>query len=275
MIVMTADRTIRSPYRSKPKERQAEILKLLEKDGQVRIKQLADDLQTTTVTVRNDLDLLEKEGLIERVPGGAVNAVSNVYNTEFQRRRMLNKEAKKAIATALLNEIEDGDTLFINGGSTTYYAAQLFKRFKKHLIIITNSISIAMELGATPTFTVILTGGQINPFYSFTCGPETLDQLRHYQVKKAVISIDGVDETGIMTIHPEESTIAKMMIERSGRSIIIADSSKVGKQGLCTICGLSQIDLLITDSDAEPGNIEKIRLAGVESIIAKKESSGL
>ena len=137
--------------------------------------------------------------------------------------------------------------------------AQALKRLKRRLIIITNSISIALEVGATPTFTVILAGGQINPFYSFTCGTEALDQLRRYQVDMAILSIDGIDESGVTTIHPEESDIAKMMIERSHRRVVLADNSKLGKQGLCTICGLEQVDMLITDADASPEVLKVLR----------------
>ncbi len=257
----------------KVESRRDKIMELLEHDGQVRITQLAELLETTTVTIRSDLTAMEQEGLVERVPGGAIPNSINLFNQEFQRRKSRNTEAKRVIATAVVREIEDGDTLFINGGTTTYFAAQMLKKVRKRLIVITNSISIALELGTTPTYTVILTGGQINPYYSFTCGTEALDQLRRYQVNKAILSIDGIDESGVMTIHPEESTIAKMMIERSRRCIIIADSTKVGKEGLCTICDLGQVDMLITDSDVSPQVVETIRAAGVETKIISKESA--
>ena len=260
----------RSP---KVESRRDRIMEMLDRDGQVRIAQLAEMLETTTVTIRSDLAAMEQEGLIERVPGGAIPTAINLFNQEFQRRKSKNTEAKRVIAAAMAREIEDGDTLFINGGTTTYFAAQMIKKVRKRLIVITNSVSIALELGTTPTYTVILTGGQINPYYSFTCGTEALDQLRRYQVNKAVLSIDGIDESGVMTIHPEECTIAKMMIERARRSIIIADSSKVGKEGLCTICDLGQVDILITDSDAPAQAVESIRACGVEIKIIPKEST--
>ncbi len=260
----------RSP---KVESRRDRIMEMLEHDGQVRIAQLAELLETTTVTIRSDLAAMEQEGLVERVPGGAVATAMNLFNQEFQRRKSKNTEAKRVIAAAVAREVEDGDTLFINGGTTTYFSAQMLKKVRKRLIVITNSISIALELGTTPTYTVILTGGQINPYYSFTCGTEALDQLRRYQVNKAILSIDGIDESGVMTIHPEESTIAKMMIERSRTCIIIADSTKVGKEGLCTICDLGQVDMLITDSDVSPQVVESIRAAGVETKIVPKESA--
>ncbi len=244
--------------------RREKIIDLLERDGQVRVAQLAELLNTTTVTIRSDLDAMEQDGLVERVSGGAVPTTMSLYNREFMRRKRLNTDGKRAIAVAAADEIQDGDTLFINGGSTTYFAALHLKKTRKNLIVVTNSISVATELGAAPTYTVILVGGQINSYFSFTCGTEALNQLSQYQAAKAILSIDGIDARGVMTIHPEESAIAESMIQRARRRIILADGSKVGKEGFCTICDLSKIDALITDKTADPEHLEAIREQGVE-----------
>lgn len=244
--------------------RRDKVLELLERDGQVHIAQLAEMLNTTTVTIRSDLDSMERDGLVERIPGGAVPTTMSMYNREFLRRKRLNTEDKRALAAAIVDEIHDGDTLFMNGGSTTYFAALTLKKTKKQLIVVTNSISIAIELGTSPTFTVILVGGQINSYYSFTCGTEALNQLQQYRVNRAILSIDGVDASGITTIHPEESAIAGKMIEHAERTIVLADGSKVGKGSFCTICGMDQVDLLITNRTADSQIVDAIRELGVE-----------
>ena len=243
--------------------RRDKIMELLEQDGQVRVAQLAEMLNTTTVTIRSDLDSMEQDGLVERVPGGAVPTTMSMYNREFLRRKRMYSEDKRTLAAAVAEEVSDGDTLFMNGGSTTYFAALTLKKLKKQLIVVTNSVSIAIELGTSPTFTVILVGGQVNSYYSFTCGTEALNQLQQYQVNKAILSIDGVDEAGITTIHPEESSVAAKMIERARRTIIIADGSKIGKDGLCTICPMDRIDLLITNQSASPEAVDRLREMGV------------
>ena len=157
--------------------RREKIIDLLERDGQVRVAQLAELLNTTTVTIRSDLDAMEQDGLVERVSGGAVPTTMSLYNREFMRRKRMNTDGKRAIAIAAAEEVQDGDTLFINGGSTTYFAALHLKKTRKNLIVVTNSISVATELGTAPTYTVILVGGQINSYFSFTCGTEALNQL--------------------------------------------------------------------------------------------------
>lgn len=243
--------------------RRDKILELLEHEGQVRVTQLAEMLNTTTVTIRSDLDSMEQDGLVERVPGGAVPTTMSMYNREFLRRKRMNSDEKRAIAEALAEEVSDGDTLFMNGGTTTYFAALMLKKMKKQLIVVTNSLSIAIELGTSPTFTVILVGGQVNSYYSFTCGTEALNQLQQYLVNKAILSIDGIDEAGITTIHPEESAVAAKMIERSRRTIILADASKVGKDGFCTICPLDRIDQLITNKSANPESVAQLREMGL------------
>ena len=243
--------------------RREKIQELLERDGQVRVTQLAELLNTTTVTIRSDLDSMEEDGLVERVQGGAVPTVINLYNREFMRRKRMFTEQKRAIALAAADLVEDGDTLFINGGSTTYFAALMLRKARKNLSVVTNSVSVATELGTSPTFTVILVGGQINSYCSFTYGSQALNQLQQYHVSKTLLSIDGVNENGVTTIHPEESVVARAMIENAKQNIIIADSSKIGKDGFCNICRLPDVDLLITDRNVNSAELEKIAASGI------------
>ena len=256
----TSDASGRGNHSLKIDARRDKIMELLEQEGQVRVTQLAELLGATTVTIRSDLDSMEQDGLVERVPGGAVPTTMSMYNREFLRRKRMNTEEKRAV----VEEVEDGDTLFMNGGSTTYFAALALKKRRKQLIVVTNSVSVAIELGTSPTFTVILVGGQVNSCYSFTCGTEALNQLQQYQVNKAILSIDGVDGAGITTIHPEESAVAGKMIERAKRTIIVADGSKIGKGGFCTICAMDKVDLLITDPSADRQALEELRQSGVK-----------
>ncbi len=243
--------------------RREKITEILERDGQANVASLAALLNTTAVTIRSDLDAMERDGLVERIPGGAIPTTVSMYNREFLRRKRIYTDEKRAIASAAVKEIADGDTLFINSGSTTYFAALALKKLRKHLIIVTNSVAIAIELGTVPTFTVILVGGQINSYYSFTCGAEAFNQIKQYQVNKAVLSVDGVDENGITTIHPEESAIASIMVERAEKCMVVADGSKIGRTGFSTICKPRQIDLLITDKSADAEALQKIREAGL------------
>ena len=131
--------------------RRKKILEILRRDGQVRVAHLSETLGATVVTIRSDLDALEQDGYLERTQGGAIQTMKNYYNLEFQRRKQEHMENKKAIAAAAAGLVRDGDTLFINSGTTTYFAAVELKQ-RKNLNVVTNSISVAVELGGLPAW---------------------------------------------------------------------------------------------------------------------------
>ncbi|MGI6536912.1 MAG: DeoR/GlpR family DNA-binding transcription regulator [Caldicoprobacterales bacterium] len=247
--------------------RRNKIIEILNKKGHVRVSQLSKDLNTSMVTIRSDLNALERDGYLERIQGGAIQTAFHHYNRELLAKKKHMAAEKKRIANALADLIEDGDTLIMNSGTTTYYAAVALKDHK-NLNIVTNSLAIAVELGACPTFKVILLGGEINAQHSFTYGNDVLEQLKRYKAKHAILSIDGVcvDE-GVSTIHAEEVMVARMMMERSNDTIIIADHSKLGKEGFMYVCDLQDINKLITDKKADPERVKEIREANVQVIL--------
>ena len=231
-------------------ERRKKILEMLRRDGQVRVAQLSKQLGATVVTIRSDLDALERDGYLERTQGGAVQSAKNFYHMELQYRRQKNADIKKQIAAAAARMIHDGDTLLINSGTTTYFTALELKQHK-NLNVVTNSISLAVELGSVPTFRVILLGGEINTQDSFIYGEDAKRQLSGYKADYAQLSMDGIcRHAGITTYHAEESVIDRLMIERSQKTIIVADSSKIGHESFSHVCALDEIDFLVTDAAA-------------------------
>ena len=247
--------------------RRNKIIEILNRDGQVRVSQLSKKMGTTMVTIRSDLDVLEKAGYLERIQGGAVQTSFNNYNLEFLRKKKEHSEAKKRIATAVSGFIHDGDTILINSGTTTYYTAIELKKHK-NLNIVTNSLTVAIELGSCPSLKVILLGGETNSQDSFTYGNDVLEQLKRYKANYAILSIDGVSlEDGVAAIHAEESMVDRMMMERAKETVIVADSQKLGKEGFVYVCDLKDIDKLVTEKGAEPGIVRQIRDAGIEVIL--------
>lgn len=244
--------------------RRKKILEVLRRDGQVRVAQLSEALGATVVTIRSDLDALEQDGYLERTQGGAIQTMKNYYNLEFQRRKQEHMENKRAIAAAALVLVRDGDTLFINSGTTTYFTAVELKQ-RKNLNIVTNSISVAVELGGLPSFRVILLGGDINAQYSFTYGEDVKEQISRYRANWAILSVDGVNPgTGITTYHAEESVIDRIMIERAQTTAIVADSSKLGRESFSLISALSRGTVLITDREADAVMAKRIQDEGVD-----------
>lgn len=244
--------------------RRKKILEMLNRDGQVRVSQLSEQFGTTTVTIRSDLDALERDGYLERIQGGAVQTVKNYYNLEFLNRKQNNSEIKKRIAYIASNIICDGDTIIINSGTTTYFTAVELKKHK-NLNIVTNSITVAVELGACPTFRVILLGGDINSQYSFTSGSDTLAQLERYKADYAILSMDGVClDGGLSTYHAEEAIVDRVMMERSKSTMVVADHSKLGKEGFSKVADISCVNILVTDEEADEGFVAKAREMGID-----------
>ncbi len=246
--------------------RRKKILEILKRDGQVRVAKLSEELGATTVTIRSDLDALEHDGYLERIQGGAVQTVKNYYNLDFLRRKQENSDIKKNIASAASDIIRDGDTILINSGTTTYYTAVELKKHK-NLNIVTNSLMVAVELGAFPSFRVILLGGEINAQYSFTYGNDAQEQLRRYKAEYAILSMDGICvDNGLTTYHAEEAVMDKMMMERAKETIIVADSSKIGREGFSRVSELSMAGKLVTDFNADEQIVKRIKEMGVEVV---------
>lgn len=251
--------------------RRKKILEILNRDGQVRVTQLSEELGATTVTIRSDLDSLERDGYLERIQGGAVQTVRNYYNLEFLRRKQEYSEVKKGIASAAADIVHDGDTLLINSGTTTYYTAIELKK-RKNLNIVTNSLMVATELGAYPTFRVILLGGEINTQYSFTYGNDAQEQLRRYRADYAILSMDGICiENGLTTYHAEEAVVDRIMMERAKKTMIVADRRKLGREGFLYVSEHSNIDILVTDREADMQFLRRLQEMKVEVVYGKEE----
>ncbi len=243
--------------------RRQEILSLLRRDGQVRVSTLSEQLGATPVTIRSDLDALERDGYLERTQGGAIQTMKNYYNMDFQRRTREHMDKKKAIAAAAANMVHDGDILLINSGTTTYFTAMELKK-RKNLNIVTNSISVAVELGSVPTFRIILLGGEINAQYSFTYGEDAKNQLSSFKADWAILSVDGIcPDRGLTTYHAEEGVIDRIMMERAARTMIVADSTKLGYESFSQVCSLQGVTTWITDQGANSPLAQQIAEKGV------------
>ena len=255
-----------SPRGLKIDVRRRRILDALSRNGQVWVSELSAELGATPVTIRSDLMALEEEGLLERIFGGAIPRVRNVLNRGAFSQDHENKDAKIRIAAAAVKFVLDGETLFINSGTTAYYAARELK-LRKNLKIVTNSIPIALELGEVPSFKVILLGGDVNVQYSFTYGNNVMEQLEQYRADKTILSMDGIHSAvGLTTYHSEEAVVNRLMMERASQTVIVADQRKLGYKSFSYVSDLSQISCLITDAHETDPGIEELRQTGLKII---------
>ena len=249
----------------KIENRRNKILEQLNRAGKVSVMELSAMLDVTPVTIRNDLTELEQEGCLLRVQGGAVQVpVMGEYRSYGGHLSQdANAEQKEAIAKAVARMVRDGDTLFINSGTTSEHIAAAL-RGRKNLNIVTNALKVALELGSVPTFRVLLAGGEINAQYGFTHGGDAQVQLGNYQADWCILSVDGVSaKGGITTHHAEEAIIDRVMSAGAKRTLVAADGTKIGRAGFSRVSNCGPDTILLTDSGADDVALDALREQGV------------
>ena len=228
-------------------QRKQRILDLLKENDSVRVTNLSRQFGVSEVTIRTDLEDMEKKGLLSRVHGGAVSSYKPYYSMNLNQRLETNQKAKVAIAERVAELIQPNDTVMLNAGTTTLL---VFRRFPANynLSIVTNSISIALEASGNPNYNVILVGGSVNTKYQFTYGNDAVRQLQKYHADKLILSVDGIDaHQGFTTYYNKEATVDVAMIEQSDCCIVAADHSKFGHSAFAKISDLSVADYIVTN----------------------------
>ncbi len=251
--------------------RQDEIIRILTENRMVKAYELAEQFQVSMETVRRDLESLEKEGYLTRVHGGAVVKTMRGLEPEYTFRESKNYEQKIAIGRAAAALVEDGDTIIIDLGTTTLEFAR-FLYNKKNLTVFTNAIQIAAELVKNPEIKVILIGGNLRPGELATSGYLAEDVVDHFYVDKAFIGVGGITRTlGIGDYQMEEANLRRHYIEHSQKVVALADYSKFGVKTLNHVCSLEQIDIMVTDEQADEKVLNALRQRNVQVLIAKTE----
>ncbi len=245
------------------------ILEQLRRDGRVYVTELSDSLGVTPVTIRNDLDALETDGYLVRMNGGAVYSNRNIEKIDrTDTAEIPCVKEKEAIAKAIASMIRDGDTIFINSGTTTQLVASELRSLD-NLNIVTNSLSVAMALGNIASFRVILLGGEINTKYGFTYGADAQEKLALYHADWAILSVDGIGaENGITTYHAEEAILDRMMINAAARTIVAADSTKIGRTGFLRVCECRENIMLVTNKNDATEEMQVLTEYGVSIVEA-------
>lgn len=246
-----------------PEERRSNIIDILNKLGRRRVSDLARDLAVSEVTVRQDLDLLERQGLLRRTHGGAILNSRTGFERTFQLEAATFQEEKERIGRAAAALVSDGETIILDVGTTTTEVARHLKDHKG-LTIITNALNIAMLLEENPDITVIVTGGTLRAKQHSLVNPYGFLILEQIHADMAFIGASGISaEKGITNANIPEAEMKRMFVRNARRRILVADSSKIGNVALAKVSDLWEINQLITDNQADPGEIETLRGQGL------------
>lgn len=231
-------------------ERHQKILAIVQEKRRVEVQDLSRLFNISEDSIRRDLRIMEKKGLLSRTYGGAVLPDQVGINSFFSERKVINPEVKEHIALMASTFIKDGDTILLDGSTTVFKLVPFLKKFKE-ITIITNSIAIAYEIiNSMLSVNLILLGGQVDKKVSNTIGVETLKAIEELYVDIAFVAPCSISaDHGITSTTIEEASIKKAML-RAGRQVfLLADSIKLGKRSLGYIGPIEPEYTLITDSE--------------------------
>jgi DeoR family transcriptional regulator of aga operon len=248
----------------KRSRRMAAILDLLAERGSVSLAELSRTLGISPATARRDLADMNDQRLLLRTHGGArVLETRNELPVALRDTRF--QEAKRAIATAVAAAIpRQRYAVALCGGTTTASVARALAGHGE-LTIVTNSLTIAQLVTIHPQLKVVMTGGILRPESLELVGVLAENTFNAINLGTAIVGTDGMTAAGGVTTHDEtEARTNNAMVTHAQRVIVVADGSKIGRLALAQVAKIEQVDLLVTDSSADPDALEAIRAAGVE-----------
>ncbi|NEK59834.1 DeoR/GlpR transcriptional regulator [Geodermatophilus sabuli] len=251
-------------------ERQQTIAGLVADRGRVAVTALADEFGVTTETVRRDLALLERAGTLRRVHGGAVPAGALTFvETALAERHGTRSEQKRKIATAALDLVPGaGGSLLLDGGSTTAALAELLPGDRR-LLVITSSVPIAARLAAAPGLDLHVLGGRVRGITQCAVGEQAVAALADLRVDVAFLGTNGITPAhGFTTPDEAEASVKRAMTRAGQRVVVLADSSKLGREHLIRFATPADVDVLVTDADADATDVARLEDAGVEVVVA-------
>jgi DeoR family transcriptional regulator, ulaG and ulaABCDEF operon transcriptional repressor len=254
-------------------ERQQLILKIVQERSIVSISDLVEMLDASDATLRRDVNAMAEHGLIKRIRGGA-EAIrprheAHLVGMPFALSRDLHVPQKRAIARAAAALIEDGDSIIISGGTTTFALVEFLT--ERTLDILTNSIPIVTQLLSTSRNRVTIPGGTIFREQNIVLSPFDNDTIENFRAEKMFTGCFGINRFGLMETDPQIAQSHSRLLRRTEKVIVMVDSSKLERRSSMIVAGLDRVSILITDEGATDEQLSLFRKAGIDVITAKAD----
>lgn len=247
-------------------ERRSRLLELVRLRGFASLPDLAGELQVSESTVRRDLDYLEDSGTARRTHGGVFYTGPSPKLPHFDQRQASNWSKKQQIGQRAAELIEEGDTVMLDGGSTTYELAQLL--VGRTLQVVTNSLPVANLFTMSHTADLVIVGGYVHTGTGVTMGPYANEMLADLNVRRAVLSVAGIHDEGFYNSNLLLVETEREMMRAADEVIVVADSTKFGHKSLARVCGLGDIQILVVDNEITEDWRSKVIAAGVTLVVA-------
>lgn len=251
----------------KANQRRADILKLIDKNGNAKVEDLINKYQVSEETIRRDLRILDESGYVRRVYGGAVKMEKTTRYLPYKERLMVQIREKKAIGKECVKLLDDKDSIFIDGKTTCLMFAN-FIPVELHLTIVTNSVVLAYQLWSKKSnWTIHMVGGRLEQNGLLT-GPKTFKSLQGFRFDKAFISCIGINETGCYFANEDAQQLSYTLREISSQLFLLADSSKINRHAFLFGLHLDKFACLITDENAPDYFVDKVKSKSCGIILA-------
>ncbi|GAA1193758.1 DeoR/GlpR family DNA-binding transcription regulator [Prauserella alba] len=247
-------------------ERQRKIAERARAEGRADVAELAADFDVTTETVRRDLTVLERQGLLRRVHGGAIPVERLGFEPGLADRDAVLTSEKERIAKAALAELPNEGSILLDAGTTTARLAEILPN-DRELTVVTNAVPLVASLAVRPQLTVLLLGGKVRGRTMAAVEDWTLRALADTYVDVAFLGTNGMSaERGLTTPDTGEAAVKRAMIQAARRVVVLADHTKAGNDCLARFGDLSEADVIVTDSGLDPELGERLAAAGPEVV---------
>ncbi|EEX42062.1 transcriptional repressor of aga operon [Vibrio furnissii CIP 102972] len=255
-------------------ERRQRIMTHIQQHGSGKVDDFALTFNVSAVTIRHDLNVLEKEGCVFRCYGGANLNPNFAFDQPLHRKDQLNRTTKQMIALAAAQLISDGEAVILDSGSTIALMPQHLTQ--KKLVVMTNALNTAYQLSHNDNVELHVIGGSLRRASCSLTGHHGEQHIRSYLFDKLFLGVDGFDlHAGITTPDSHEAQVNRAMCDVARQVIAVTDSSKFGRKSFCLIRAANQIDVLVTDSLIPHATHQALLEMGVDVIIADHISSHL
>lgn len=261
-----------------PHERWTALLDILGRGSRLEVGDAAAELKVSAATIRRDLDHLASQQLLTRTRGGAAPA-SVAYDLPLRYKSGHHTEAKARIGAAAAALIRPGAVVALNGGTTTSEVARALVTAAapsaeamadgRAFTVVTNALNIANDLAVRRTIKLVVTGGVARPNSYELIGPLAEPGLSKLHLDFVVLGVDGFDlEVGATAHHEGEAAVNAMMVAQASTVIVVADGSKLGRRSFARICGVEQVDVLVTDPTADEEQLAAFAAADIRIVTA-------
>lgn len=245
-------------------ERKLIILEYIQQYSRASVQELSEHLQVSESTIRRDLKELEEAKLLSRTHGGAISLQGVNFEPTYREKEDKFRREKEAIARKAVELIEEGETILVDSGTTTFHLVQELKSFSR-LTVVTNSLILAQELQGVPGIDVLVTGGTLRRETLALVGPIAEQALDMVRVDKAFIATNGLDlRAGLTTPNLVEASMKAKMIKTAEQVILLADSSKIGKVTFAKFAKLTEIQKCVIDNEITDRIANEMRKIGID-----------